>query len=320
MSHGQTRPWIRRALRSFLLLGAAALCGAVSAFDGSWSTLPAAEQRPQIGVYLFLWYRPTSAGWGNGSTLVSAGAPRPELGWYDSSRPEVLRAQVENIASTGFDFAIVNLVAGDDRMWDIVTTLYREAEGSPLKLAVMVDGLYRASRTVQEASLRRARDRFGRHPNAFWFEGKPLMLSFSSFGPVTVEGVTVRNVYWSPDYRNGFNPFYRGRTPTSPTYPVDWPFWGPGPPLVNGVVPVIPGYDDRSLGRETAIYHPREDGRLYAAQWEHALRQRPDIITVYSWNEHFEQTAIEPTEAWGRRYLDMTREFIQRAKAGRAAP
>lgn len=308
-----------RRLRQWALLGAiAGLAGVLAAFDGPWSTLPSPGSTPQVGVYLFVWYQPAGTGWGNGASHVPAGGPRPTLGWYDSAQPEVLRAHLNGIADAGFDFAIVNLVADDPSTWDVVARLYREASTSHLRLAVMLDGLYREPPAVQRAWLERARDEFGNHPNAFRLGGQPLVLLFSSFAPVTAEGVVVRNAYWSPDYRNGVNPFYRERSPSSPTYPIDWPFWAPGlPPMLNGVVPLIPGYDDRHLMRERSIYYPRDDGRLYAVQWEHALRLKPDIITVYSWNEHFEGTAIEPTDVWGNQYVDLTRRYVEQARGGR---
>lgn len=286
----------------------------VAAFDGPWSSLPSPPQPAQVGVYLFVWYQPTGTGWGNGSTVVPAGAPRPTLGWYDSSNTKVLYKQMADIAAAGFDFVIVDLPADNERIWRDVTILYKAASAYPLKVAVMLDGLYREPPEVQRAALQRVRDQFGRHPNAMQLDGKPLVLFFSSFAPAGIEDITLRNVYWSPEYRNGLNPFYRGRTPSSPTYPLDWPFWAPHlPAMVNGVVPILPGYDDRLLGRPVSLHHPRDDGRLYADQWEQALRLRPDIITVYSWNEHFEGTAIEPTDVWGDLYLGLTRNFIRRA-------
>ncbi|MCX6024180.1 MAG: hypothetical protein NTZ05_21100, partial [Chloroflexi bacterium] len=64
----------------------------------------------------------------------------------------------------------------------------------------------------------------------------------------------------------------------------------------------------------------RDGGKLYISQWEQALAQHPQIITVYSWNENFEQTAIEPTDTWDDRYLKLTACFIERAKSGNATP
>ena len=104
-------------------------------------------------------------------------------------------------------------------------------------------------------------------------------------------------------------------------YPHDWPFWADTPPpLVNGVVPVMPGYIDTHLGRDDPMVYPRNDGRMYHEQWQHALSQKPELILVYSWNEYFEQSAIEPTEQWGDSYLRWTKCYIGARPPGTTAP
>jgi hypothetical protein len=64
------------------------------------------------------------------------------------------------------------------------------------------------------------------------------------------------------------------------------------------------------------MLHPRDGGRLYHEQWQHALKQKPEVILVYSWNEYFEQSAIEPTATWGDSYLEWTRCYITHAHQG----
>ena len=64
------------------------------------------------------------------------------------------------------------------------------------------------------------------------------------------------------------------------------------------------------------MLHPRDNGQFYRGQWQRALSLHPELILVYSWNEYFERTAIEPTDAWGTQYLQMTRCFISRAHDG----
>ena len=63
--------------------------------------------------------------------------------------------------------------------------------------------------------------------------------------------------------------------------------------------------------------HSRHDGRMYHEQWQRALMLRPEFIIVYSWNEHFERTAIEPTIAWGDQYVNWTACYVALAHAGR---
>ena len=130
---------------------------------------------------------------------------------------------------------------------------------------------------------------------------------------VRAPGVLLRNVYWSYRYDPGKNPF-NGDLRLEPR---DWPFWAPTPqPLANGLVPVIPGYTDAALGRQQSMVHERNNGQMYREQWQRALELHPEVVLVYSWNEYFERTAIEPTDAWGDQYLRLTACFIEHAHRG----
>ncbi len=69
---------------------------------------------------------------------------------------------------------------------------------------------------------------------------------------------------------------------------------------------VGPGYDARRAVGDPRV-KPRLDGRTYDSMWSAALRARPDVVTVTSYNEWHEGTQIEPARAHrgprGRRYL-----------------
>jgi hypothetical protein len=82
---------------------------------------------------------------------------------------------------------------------------------------------------------------------------------------------------------------------------------------------VIPGYTDAGLGRAQSMVHERNNGQMYREQWQRALAVHPEVILVYSWNEYFERTAIEPTDAWGDQYLRLTACFIAQAHRGTRA-
>jgi hypothetical protein len=74
------------------------------------------------------------------------------------------------------------------------------------------------------------------------------------------------------------------------------------------VTPVSPGYDDQKLrGRKNPIV-PRNHGVRYKQVWRAALAGQPDWILVTSWNEWFEDTAVEPGTKTGSKALAITRE------------
>jgi hypothetical protein len=284
------------------------------------SDLPAADigarlaaQRPLVGVHYFAWYQSVQGQWGNGATFVSGDAPRPALGPYESADTDVIDTHIRQIVDAGFDFVILQVVPQTPWNWTNAHTFFKRVAGHPLKVAVMLDGLYTAPAHVKAEWVEKAKAEFTGYTNYFMYHDRPLVMLFASRVNFTVTGPVMRNIYWSPSYGPGANAF----NPDSILHPHDWPFWAPTPqPLVNGVVPVIPGYVDSHLERPDPMVHPRDGGRMYHEQWQHALRQRPELIIVYSWNEYFEQTAIEPTNTWGDTYLKWTACYTRHAHAG----
>lgn len=86
------------------------------------------------------------------------------------------------------------------------------------------------------------------------------------------------------------------------------------------VATVMPGYNDTRTGRSNAFIRARDDGAYYGRTWSGALASGADWVIVTSWNEWPEGTYIEPSQAFGGRYLDLTREWVARYKAGEGAP
>ena len=78
---------------------------------------------------------------------------------------------------------------------------------------------------------------------------------------------------------------------------------------------VIPGWDERLLTERPEKKHfDRRDGALYEESWQGALATNPDLVTITSWNEWYESTAIEPSVRNQTKYLDLTRLWTARYK------
>jgi hypothetical protein len=59
---------------------------------------------------------------------------------------------------------------------------------------------------------------------------------------------------------------------------------------------VGPGYDAREATADERV-RQRKDGATYDSMWRGAIRARPDVVTVTSYNEWHEGTQIEPARA-----------------------
>ena len=87
---------------------------------------------------------------------------------------------------------------------------------------------------------------------------------------------------------------------------------------------VGPGYDAARATGDTRV-KPRRHGLTYDAMWSAALRARPDLVTITSYNEWSEGTQIEPAKpepaagaylsydgAWGRHGRAASRAYLWR--------
>jgi hypothetical protein len=82
---------------------------------------------------------------------------------------------------------------------------------------------------------------------------------------------------------------------------------------------VGPGYDARLATSDTLV-RVRHDGSWYDRMWRCAIRARPDLVTITSYNEWQEGTQIEPARAqvgrpdydgaWGREGLAARRAYL----------
>jgi Glycosyl hydrolase family 99 len=79
------------------------------------------------------------------------------------------------------------------------------------------------------------------------------------------------------------------------------------------VAGVTPGYDDRKF-RAPGEFRDRAGGNYYQTSWRAAIGSSPDLVTISTWNEWFEGSAIEPGEQWGNQYIDITRQFASQYK------
>lgn len=81
------------------------------------------------------------------------------------------------------------------------------------------------------------------------------------------------------------------------------------------VATVMPYYNNSKIspaGQEISEY--RHGQLTYDLFWESALTNQPDIVLIFSWNEYFESTCIEPTEEFGTEFLSRTQFWTSKFK------
>lgn len=81
-----------------------------------------------------------------------------------------------------------------------------------------------------------------------------------------------------------------------------------------------PGYDHSAVPGRSPLVRQREDGRFYSRAWQRLLamdpQTRPWLVHVETWNEFHEGTEVCHTAEYGRQYIELTRHFADRFRAG----
>jgi hypothetical protein len=75
------------------------------------------------------------------------------------------------------------------------------------------------------------------------------------------------------------------------------------------IAPAAPGFDARMIGGTQVV--ERKDGDMLRRQMNSALGSSPDAVGLISWNEFSENSHIEPSNAYGMRYLEVLADMHQ---------
>ena len=272
-------------------------------------------------AYYYIWYQHSS--WNRAKTTY------PSLGRYSSGDPKVIRRQIELAKKAGLSGFIVSWKS-THRLNRRLTTLVRIADAEHFKLALIYEGLdfQRDPLSVNrvEADLLYFLHRFGRKP-AFDLEGKPLVIWSGTwrFGRGAIAAVShlVRPGMLLLASEKSVDGYRR----LADLVDGNAYYWSSVNPQVDRwagekldhmsesihhrgglwIAPAGPGFDAREVGGHRIV--PRLDGNTLRAEWRTALASTPDMIGVISWNEYSENSEIEPTTAFGARYLNVVGEL-----------
>jgi hypothetical protein len=306
--------------------------------------LPAAGAEPKSGndrvaIFYYPWYsNPAKDGrWAHwyvehDGTPVLSTPYFPSRGLYSSSNAKIVAAQMREIASAGVGTVVVSWWGFDSPENDRLALVSNAAAAQGLDLAIHVEP-YRARTPARAAhDMARLNDELGvtdfyvydadRDPASEWAEALGPLEGVRVFGHTPLVGrakaggfdglYTYDVVTWSgAQFRRLCTQAHAVGLLCAPS--------------------VGPGYDARLATRHEAV-RTRNNGLTYDRMWKTALRARPDLVTVTSYNEWQEGTQIEPARvavgmasydgAWGkvglaaqRAYLAATAHWAERLDA-----
>jgi hypothetical protein len=216
------------------------------------------------------------------------------------------------------------------------------AAGTPLKIGLFLDTtiLNNADLTTDQGKrvfYASIRDYYSRIPPRHWaaIGGRPLVWLYDAqkvwrFDQSTFDNVTER---FQQDF-GGRSPFIVRELQWERTKNVeqDAPMradgmyaWGAAPfgfatdPKFT-IAQVGPGFSSVQFGRPGGILTDRQGGQYYEGQLRQALLSGRQIMAIETWNELGEASGILETVEYGRQYIDLTRRYADRFKAGLPPP
>jgi len=274
-------------------------------------------------AYYYIWFDPSS--WKRAKTDL------PMLGAYSMNDEQVMQQHVRWAKQAGIDGFIVS--------WKRTETLNRRlqklvkiANQEQFKLLLIYQGLdfYRnplpADRIATDLDY--ALQTYAHDP-AFNMFGRPVIIWSGTwkFSYDQIAGVTAsrrdralilaseRNTeayqriadivdgnayYWSSVDPTTFPGYQQKLDQMSQAVHANRGLW---------IAPAAPGFDARLIGGTRIV--DRKNGATLRQQMDAALQSAPDAVGIISWNEFSEHSYVEPSQQYGRRYLDVLAELRQ---------
>ncbi len=311
------------------------------------------EGRTLFGIQYYLWYGDGygSSHW-NDNPVSGHVADKPLLGYYSSTKGQTIEFHMDLFEDMGLDYVILNLHVDDNganplelmgiqHVFDIA-----KRRNSGLKFVVQLapyaDNLVeieRAVRMIEKLYVEHPNYlRLGGRPTLFWFwsgfmDGQRSLIDRLKNISACFVNVAVSLRLPSGNNENGLTyGFFDAFVPFSPlelSSEKNWEnVWNAAYQAAEKagmrfrVAALSPGYDDSGLrdekrkGNEYRVV-PRDDGRVYrkGMAFVESLSPIPHLVMISTFNEFHENTHIEPSLGNGMMYVEMTKDFVARAKS-----
>jgi hypothetical protein len=291
---------------------------------------PAAAAARAVPVFAFYY------SWFDTSSWRRAKTDYPLLGRYTSDDPAVLRQHVRWAKQAGIDGFIVSWkdTPTNDRR---LSLLMQVAHSENFRLAMIYQGLDfdRVPLPVDRvaADLRYFDTTYAQDPVFARLGGKALTIWSGTWayshddvarvvapvhdsmlvlntekslkGYQRLADVTDGDAYYWSSVNPATNANYAGKlTELSRAIHADGKYW---------IAPFAPGFDARKVGGSMTV--ERRDGATLRTEYGTALASSPDLLGLISWNEFSENSYVEPSVKYGRRYLDVLADLRQAVPA-----
>jgi hypothetical protein len=286
--------------------------------------------------------------WYDQKTWTSGKVPDVPLVPYASANRDAMARQIEQAKGAGIDAFVLNWWGKGNQTEKNLKALLEVAAQRGFRVAVDFDtnSPFMGGQGGYAENLRHLLSIHAAHPAYLRYQGRPVVLFYnvSRLSVAAWQGLREqvdpnRTALWIAE---GTDLKYQSVFDGHHLYSITWPNrippaqtlakWGDQVRKYNQkhstsklwVATVMPGYDDRKVRPGSGFVRSRDGGEYYRQSWQAAIASKPHWVVINSFNEWPEGSYIEPSQAHGNLYLDLTREWSARFKgadfAGVQAP
>jgi hypothetical protein len=282
--------------------------------------------------------------WYDQKTWQSGKVPDVPLAPYASANHEAMARQIDQAQGAGIDAFVVNWWGKGNQTEKNLKALLDLAAPKGFQVTVDFDlnSPFMGGTGSYAENLRHLHQVHAAHPAWLRYQGRPVVFFYNvSRLPVATwrslrdQVDPQRLALWIAE---GTNLKYQAVFDGHHLYSITWPNrippgeilpkWGDRVRKYNRengasklwVATVMPGYDDRKARPSNGFARSRDGGDYYRQCWQAAMASKPQWVIINSFNEWPEGSYIEPSQAYGSLYLDLTREWAGRFKSAGQQP
>jgi len=289
-----------------------------------------AEGQRLVLAFYYAWYDQKT--WNSGQVPDVPQAP------YVSANPDVMARQIDQAKGAGIDAFVLNWWGRGNQTEKNLRALLDVAGRKGFQVAVDFDinSPFMGGMDSYAENLRHLHNVHAAHSAYLRSQGRPVVffynvsrLSVAAWNKLRDQTDPERRALWIAE---GTDLRYQAVFDGHHLYSITWPnrippaktlpSWGQRVRKYNAqngtaklwVATVMPGYDDRKVRPGSGFAQSRDGGEYYRQSWQAAIASRPQWVIINSFNEWPEGSYIEPSQAHGGLYLEITRDWAARFK------